>query len=423
MIRVKTSAHPHQPIAGPLPTRDKMDHIQLINLFIRKRGYKRYLEIGCFADTCFNQIQADVKVGVDPASGGTVRMTSDEYFAQAIAEGTKFDLIFIDGLHHHDQVYRDIINALECLAPGGCIMMHDCLPPDRNHETAENGEVQFCGTCWRAFAMIRERTDLDAITGDFDYGVGLIRRVPNPLPIKIGKTMDELTYADFTANREAWMRPLDPMVFDIIADRPWGPPSLALMVIGKSDEEIEAFKAGSPHVEQEARVVYVSNPGRRHGATAAIANPFIEAATEDVVAIVHADTAFAPGALGVFSAAAVDHNCLTGIVGRVEYVDGDPGMGYTWCTGAGGVVSTLDSCSVFMRRSLGLRFDGATFDDFHCVVEDLCLQARALGVRAYVPPAAASHVGTATEATWNDSFWRYRQKLLDKYPGQVIHTV
>ncbi len=413
-----------RPTSPGVPTvQTRMD---LINLLIRKRGYRRYLEIGCFADQCFREIAVEHKVGVDPCSGGTVRMTSDAYFAEAIERGERFDIVFIDGLHHHDQVYRDVINALEVLTPGGAILMHDCLPPDRYHETAADGNIQFCGTCWRAFVMFRQRPDLDAITANFDYGVGLIRKVPNPLPITIGKTMDQLTYDDFLANRQAWMRPQDPMVFQIIAGRPWGssvPPSIAVLVIGKSDEEIAWFKEQSPHVEEEARFVYVSNPGRRHGATAAIANPFIDSATEDVVAVIHADTTFAPGSLKKFASMASEGPYLVGIVGRREQTPGEPFSGYVWCNDGGGEVSTLDSSSVFFRRDLGLRFDGVTFPDFHCVVEDLCLQARAKGVRSVVGDAKASHLGSATEPTWNAEFYKYRDRLLQKYPGQQIFTV
>ena len=193
-----------------------MDRMQAINLFIERRGYKRYLEIGCLANTCFDAIQAESKVGVDPVSGGTVRKTSDVFFAEAIAAGERFDLIFIDGLHHHDQVYRDVENSLACLSDGGAILMHDCLPPDRNYETAS-----FCWTTWRAFVMFRKRLDLDAIVGDFDFGVGLIRKVRNPVPLALDKSMDDLSYDDFVANRESWMRPVGPGVFQSLADRPW----------------------------------------------------------------------------------------------------------------------------------------------------------------------------------------------------------
>ena len=377
-----------------------------INLFIRKRNYRRYLEIGSREDGWFGRVEAAIKVRKP------YDVTSAQFFERMKAEGEEFDVVLVDGSKQAAFAFEEIAGALDCLCPRGAVFVRDCLPEDRDSVSV-----------WRAFLMCRSRPDLDAIVGDFDRGVGLIRKIPNPAPVTIGKRMGDLTFEDFEANREAWMRPQPRFVFEVIAEQPWGIPTVAILVIGKSDEEIEGFKAASPHVEQEARMVYVSNPGRRYGATAVIANPFLDAATEDVVAIVHADTTFEPGAVGVFAAAAIDNNSLTGIVGRNKPMPGDPTMGYTWCAGGGGYVSTLDSCSAFFRRTLGLRFDGSTFDDFHCVIEDLCLQARAMGVRALVPHAKASHVGTATEPTWNDRFWRYRQKLLDKYPREEIHTV
>lgn len=414
--------------ASPAPAvePEAFSRIDAINLFIGARGYERYLEIGCASDFCFSRVKAKHKVGVDPVSGGTVRKTSDAYFADAIAAGEKFDIVFIDGLHHHDQVYRDIENSLACLSDGGAILMHDCLPPNAAHELDPvTKEVAFCGTTWRAFVKFRERLDLDAICGDFDFGVGLIRRVKNPLPISIRKSMDELTYADFEAHRTAWMRPQPVSVFRELSKCVWGTPTVALLVIGKSDEEIEIFRRNNPTIEKEARLVCVSNPERRFGGTAAIANPFLDEAKEDVVAIVHADTKFDPGAVGVFAQKACDHNCLTGIVGRRAPDPEEPFSGYVWCSNSGGIVSTLDSCSVFFRRRLGLRFDGSTFDDFHCVVEDLCLQAAAKGIRALVPRANAYHLehGGDNPQSWTDDFWRYRERLVKKYAGQTFYTV
>ena len=51
-------------------------------------------------------------------------MTSDEYFSKF---KDKFDIIFIDGLHHYEQVKKDIFNSLEILNSNGIILMHDCL--------------------------------------------------------------------------------------------------------------------------------------------------------------------------------------------------------------------------------------------------------------------------------------------------------
>jgi len=64
-----------------------VNRIDLINTFIRARNYTRYLEIGCAGDTSFHGVSCEEKVGVDPARGGTLRMTSDEFFALVIFSG------------------------------------------------------------------------------------------------------------------------------------------------------------------------------------------------------------------------------------------------------------------------------------------------------------------------------------------------
>src|ERR1700731_3738491 len=91
-------------------------HADLILEVIRLRGYQSYLEIGCQADGTFARVDVRRKVGVDPVSGGTVRMTSNEFFASNREE--MFDAIFIDGDHHHDQVLVDAYNALWRLNDG-----------------------------------------------------------------------------------------------------------------------------------------------------------------------------------------------------------------------------------------------------------------------------------------------------------------
>ena len=81
----------------------------LIQFLINKYDYKTYLEIGCDKDQSFSKIEIPYKVGVDPISGGTIRKTSDDFFK---TNKEKFDIIFIDGLHHYEQVIIDIDNAL-----------------------------------------------------------------------------------------------------------------------------------------------------------------------------------------------------------------------------------------------------------------------------------------------------------------------
>ena len=198
-----------------------MNRVAVLNLLIEKRGYERYLEIGCEDDDCFSKIVCANKVGVDPLSGGTHRTTSDAFFAAARAAGETFDLIFVDGDHHHHQVLRDVENGLATLRAGGCIVMHDCLPPKESWATPERTQNDWCGTAWRAFAKLRERLDLECVCGAFDLGVGIVRVLPNPAPIATGKSLDELDWADFVAHRAEWMRPLSSAEVWALIAGPW----------------------------------------------------------------------------------------------------------------------------------------------------------------------------------------------------------
>ena len=203
-----------------------MNRMNVINTLLEARGYESYLEIGCQADVAFNAVRAKQKIGIDPVSGGTLRMTSDEFFA---LNTETFDLIFIDGDHHHDQVFRDISNSLRSLKPRGTIVMHDCFPPDLGHEA-----LYFCGTAWRAFVKTRERPDLESFVCAFDYGVGIVRKLPNSLPVRLDKTMDALTYDEMIEHRARWMRPVTFETFQEIArvdERSWNHGPLPISVI------------------------------------------------------------------------------------------------------------------------------------------------------------------------------------------------
>ena len=57
----------------------KPRRLDIIEHFIKKNNYKSYLEIGCCKNEVFSKINIK-KVGVDPNSGGTVRLTSDNFF-------------------------------------------------------------------------------------------------------------------------------------------------------------------------------------------------------------------------------------------------------------------------------------------------------------------------------------------------------
>jgi hypothetical protein len=155
-----------------------MTRTEIINGLIKKHGYKKYLEIGVNtpAQPGYNWvgIEVETKHGVDPNVDTTYRMTSDDFFAQ---NKEKYDIVFIDGLHIYEQVYKDIINSLEILNEGGVIVAHDCNPTTEITQRRERASDAWHGDCWKAIARLRiEQHDLEICVIDADEGCAIIRK-------------------------------------------------------------------------------------------------------------------------------------------------------------------------------------------------------------------------------------------------------
>ncbi|MDV4144122.1 class I SAM-dependent methyltransferase [Shimia sp. FJ5] len=158
------------------------NRIALVNhlLSATQGAQSAYLEIGCASNSLFNSVACLDKTGVDPASGGTHRMTSDAFFA---ANTRRFDVIFIDGLHEYAQVRRDALNALAVLKDGGWIAFHDFLPADWQQHHVPRLSPAWTGDCWKLAVELREATGLAFRIVEIDHGVGLIQKTSDTLHI------------------------------------------------------------------------------------------------------------------------------------------------------------------------------------------------------------------------------------------------
>ena len=135
--------------------------------------------------------------------------TSDAFFARN--PKWQFDCVLIDGLHTAEQAYSDALNALEHLAPGGLIVMHDCNPKT---ETAalprwEDAVARpdfantWNGTAWKALVHLRTRPDLRVRVLDCDQGLGLVTRgTPDAVLSFSEEEISAMSYADLSADRE-----------------------------------------------------------------------------------------------------------------------------------------------------------------------------------------------------------------------------
>ena len=137
-----------------------------------------YLEIGCDQNDVFNSIPVihSNKIGVDPNSGGSHKMTSDDFFKQ---NDKSFDVIFIDGLHTFEQTQKDIINSLKILNTNGIIFIHDLLPADEIDADRSRYLPGWSGDVWKVSLELSQSEGLDFKIVNIDTGVGILKKNEN----------------------------------------------------------------------------------------------------------------------------------------------------------------------------------------------------------------------------------------------------
>ena len=182
----------------------------LINAMAMRIGAERYLEIGLRdASHNFDHIRVPEKESVDPDPKARADFvgTSDAFFRQLDA-GREWDLIFIDGLHLADQVYRDIYHSLMHLSPDGYLVIHDCNPVNewrtRSLADFQKDGGPWNGTVYKAIMAIRELDPLVEVNVvDMDEGCGVLRRRlrPDAIPPVPEHVLKRITYDDLARDR------------------------------------------------------------------------------------------------------------------------------------------------------------------------------------------------------------------------------
>lgn len=176
-----------------------------------------YLEIGVRnPDDNFNKIKATNKYSVDPGlefddNPVDFPFTSDVFFdklksSNVLHEDIKFDVIFIDGLHLADQVWKDIMNAELYLSENGFIILHDCNPPTEWHARENYSYNQtpsrsfWNGTTWKAYYKYRCAGQKGAKCIDTDWGVGILSDRLDKEDMKMDNTFFE--FHELNTNRQ-----------------------------------------------------------------------------------------------------------------------------------------------------------------------------------------------------------------------------
>lgn len=132
----------------------------------------KYLEIGVEYGYTYSNTHFLDKTGVDPDPkcdfSSIKKCLSDEFFLllkEREKKGTtlgkdKYNVIFIDGMHHSENVLRDFNNSVNVLSEGGFIFLDDILPLNYNEQLKiprqhyyENGILKYgeewTGDVWK----------------------------------------------------------------------------------------------------------------------------------------------------------------------------------------------------------------------------------------------------------------------------------
>jgi hypothetical protein len=132
------------------------------------RPEHKYLEIGVEYGYTYSNTHFIDKTGVDPdpkcSYPNIEKCLSDEFFEKNEKdlgkEKDKYDVIFIDGMHHSENVLRDFNNSVNVLSKGGFLFLDDILPLNYNEQLKiprlhhyENGILKYgeewTGDVWK----------------------------------------------------------------------------------------------------------------------------------------------------------------------------------------------------------------------------------------------------------------------------------
>ena len=178
---------------------------EIIQKIIDSKKYKNYLEVGCDKDENFSKINVEKKIGVDPLKGGTLRMTSDNFFKN---NNEKFDLIFLDGLHTYEQTIKDIDNSLKFLNNHGVVIIHDCLPKKIWNQIVPRVYGHWNGDVWKAIVHSRTYSYADTYTCIADHGLGIIFKRKNRDLLELKKDFKNLKFSEYYYNHKKFMNPI-----------------------------------------------------------------------------------------------------------------------------------------------------------------------------------------------------------------------
>lgn len=169
------------------PPAETFDHVSFFKFLFSWIKPESYLELGVRDGKNFVAVSEFCKkiVGVDivshPFNHADVKseifeyhiMSTDKYF-ESLDRETKFDVVFIDADHSHEQSLKDFLNVKDLVIEDGFIFFHDTYPWDESffHPGA-------CNDVYKTALYIKQNfiDEFEIVTLPFNPGVTIVKKM------------------------------------------------------------------------------------------------------------------------------------------------------------------------------------------------------------------------------------------------------
>lgn len=165
------------------PPEETFDHASFIENLASYIKPENYLELGVRCGKTFKKVAPlSLKAtAVDitppqftvPDNSTYFESTTDNFF-KSLSKEEKYDLIFIDADHSHEQSLKDFLNSINFLIDDGFVIMHDTYPCD-----SKLLEPMYCNDCYKTPLYIKQNLidKFEVITLPFNPGLTLIKKI------------------------------------------------------------------------------------------------------------------------------------------------------------------------------------------------------------------------------------------------------
>lgn len=166
------------------PPSETFDHVEFLTFMAKWIKPEHYLELGVRCGRNFSSVSKFCKkaTGVDialhhfPVAENMELFNgfTDDYFAQ-LTEDQKFDMVFIDADHSHEQSLKDFINVKDRVIEDGFVFFHDTYPYDSWMFRPDQ-----CNDCYKTALYIKQKfsAEFETVSLPFNPGVTIVKKMP-----------------------------------------------------------------------------------------------------------------------------------------------------------------------------------------------------------------------------------------------------